>query len=115
MPHRVSPISVPYPQVTARELRISADACQLHLRPGAGTEWVADTYQDPSGQRSPTLTQDGGTSPSTTSARPGRWWARVAGDPRFDLQVGTGPAYALTIQAAAIQTDAELGGLPSPG
>ena len=37
------------------------------------------------------------------------------GDPRFDLQVGTGPAYALTIQAAAIQTDAELGGLPSPG
>jgi hypothetical protein len=34
------------------------------------------------------------------------------GDPRFDLQLGTAQPYALTIDAAAIQSDAELGGLP---
>jgi hypothetical protein len=52
----VSRIHVPYPDTAARELRITADGCHLHLQPGAGAEWVTGTYQDPSGQRSPTLT-----------------------------------------------------------
>jgi hypothetical protein len=109
----VSPIHVPYPDTTARELRITADACHLHLQPGAGAEWVTGTYQDPSGQRSPTLTQDGGTL-TIDHARTTRdgLGELVAGDPRFDLTLGAALPYALTIQAAAIQSDAELGGLP---
>jgi hypothetical protein len=86
----VSPIHVPYPDTAARVLRITADGCQLHLRSGAGAEWVAGTYQDPSGQRSPTLTQDGGTLAidhvRTTRDVLGEL---VAGDPRFDLRLGT--------------------------
>ena len=56
----VRPIHVPYPDTTARELRITADGCRLHIRPGAAEEWVSGTYQDPSGQRSPRFTDDGG-------------------------------------------------------
>jgi hypothetical protein len=70
-------------------------------------------HQDPSGQRSPKLTLDGGTltvdHDCTTRDLIGEL---VAGDPLFDLLLGTGRPYALTIQAAAIQSDAELGGLP---
>jgi hypothetical protein len=109
----VSLIHVPYPEATARELRITVDACHIHLRPGAGAEWVSGTYQDPFGQRSPTLTQDGGTltiDHDRTTKEP--MAELVAGDPVFDLRLGTGQPYALTIQAAAIQSDAELGGLP---
>ena len=36
----------------------------------------------------------------------------IAGTPRFDLVLGTGQPYALTIQAASIEADTELGGLP---
>jgi hypothetical protein len=109
----VSPIHVPYPETTDRELKITADACQLHIHPGAGEAWVSGTYQDPSGQRSPKLTRDGGTLTidhhRTTRDVIGEL---VAGDPRFDLRLGTEHPYALTIQAAAIQSEAELGGLP---
>lgn len=112
-PTDVRTIHVPYPEATDRELRIIADACHIHLQPGAGEEWVSGTYQDPSGQRSPTLTQDGGTR-TINHARTTRdlTGELVAGDPVFDLLLGTGQPYALTIQAAAIQSDAELGGLP---
>ena len=112
-PTDVRTIHVPYPEATDRELRITADACHIHLQPGAGEEWVSGTYQDPSGQRSPTLTMDGGTLTidhhRTTRDLTGEL---VAGDPVFDLLLGTRQPYALTIQAAAIQSDAELGGLP---
>ena len=112
----VSPIHVPYPDTTDRELRITADACHIHLRAGAGQEWVSGTYQDPSGQRTPTLTQEGGTL-VIDHVRTSRdlIGELVEGTPRFDLRLGTTPPYTLTIQAAAIQCDAELGGLPITG
>lgn len=109
-PTDVRTIHVPYPEATDRELRITADACHIHLQPGAGEEWVSGTYQDPSGQRSPTLTMDGGTLTidhhRTTRDLTGEL---VAGDPVFDLLLGTRQPYALTIQAAAIQSDAPGG------
>lgn len=109
----VSPIHVPYSDAADREIRITADACHLHLQPGHAEEWVSGSYQDPSGQRSPTLRLDDGTlmidHVRTVRDPIGEL---VAGDPVFDLGLGTGQAYALTIQAAAIECDAELGGLP---
>ena len=80
-----SPIHVPYSDATAREVRITADGCQLHVTRGDGEEWVSGTYQDPSGQRSPEVSVKGGTvtiDHVRTTTNPVA--ELVAGDPRFD-------------------------------
>ena len=112
-PTDITPIHVPYPEAPDLELKIIADGCYIDIKPEAANDWVSGTYQDPSGQRSPRITQDGGTltidHARTTTNVVGEL---TAGTPRFDLVLGTGQPYALTIQAAAIESYAELAGLP---
>lgn len=112
-PTDITPIHVPYPEAPDLELKIIADGCHIDIKPEAANDWVSGTYQDPSGQRSPRITQDGGTltidHARTTTNVVGEL---TAGTPRFDLVLGTGQPYALTIQAAAIESYAELAGLP---
>jgi hypothetical protein len=45
-----TPIEVPFPNVAAPHLRITAYACLLQIEPGMAEPWVQGSYQDPSGR-----------------------------------------------------------------
>ncbi len=105
-------INIPHPNVQEQHVRISVGACRLILRRGDTSAWVAGSYDDPTGSLPCRVIQEGGTARITQRPQftglPG--WGR--GVPTFDLALGTGQPYALTIETGASENTFELGGLP---
>lgn len=59
-PTDLTAIHAPYPKALDLELKLIADGCHIDIKPGAADDWASGTYRDPSGQRSPRITQDDG-------------------------------------------------------
>ncbi len=105
-------IHVPYPEAMERHLRISVGACHLRIRPGDASAWVTGTYDDPTGSLPCRISRDGGVVRISQEPRfiSLRSWKH--GTPAFDLALGAGQSYALTIETGANESAFDLGGLP---
>src|SRR5215204_1839310 len=107
------PINVAYPAAEDLHLRIALGACRFKVRPGEGDAWVAGTYYDPTNRRAPRILEEGA-SVTITEAEPSfeRIPAVFGGIPRYELEVGKGRPFALTIETGASEFDLDLGGVP---
>src|SRR5215207_742887 len=107
------PINVAYPAAEDLHLRIALGACRFKVRPGEGDVWVAGTYYDPTNRRAPRILEEGA-SVTITEAEPSfeRIPAVFGGVPRYELEVGKGRPFALTIETGASEFDLDLGGVP---
>src|SRR5215208_2814611 len=107
------PINVAYPAAEDLHLRIALGACRFKVRPGEGDVWVTGTCHDPTDGRSPRILEEGA-SVTITEAEPSfeRIPAVFGGVPRYELEVGKGRPFALTIETGASEFDLDLGGVP---
>lgn len=105
-------ITIPYPNTAERNLHLRVGACKLRLTRGGGPNWVAGSYDDPTGGLPCRVVQEGGTARITQDPQIGalQGWGR--GVPIFDLALGTAQPYTLTVETGASDTEFELGGLP---
>jgi hypothetical protein len=107
-------INLSYPEAEDLHLQISLGACRFGASAGQGDTWVVGTCHDPTGNRAPNTSMDGGTAkiveyePSVKGIA-----ASVSGAvPRYDLKFGKKRTFALTIETGASEFDIDLGGVP---
>src|SRR5205823_5562018 len=105
-------ITIPFPDVGERHLRITVGACRLTITRGGGPAWVTGTYDDPTGSMPCRITQDGGAVRITQDPQLTQVLGLSRGVPTFELALGTAQPYMLTIETGASETAFELGGLP---
>jgi hypothetical protein len=108
-----TPINVDYPASDDLHLRIALGACRLEARPGEREAWVSGTCHDPTGNRPPRIVEEGGTV-RITEVEPSfeRIPAVFGGVPRYELEIGKGRPFALTIETGASDFEMDLGGVP---
>lgn len=108
-----TPIDIPFPQAGELHLRLTVGACRLRIRPGDGPQWVAGAYADPSNAVPLRIEQSssGEARISQTFDWPSSW-GTLRQPPTFDLILGKGRPYSLTIEGGASEAELELGGLP---
>jgi len=108
-----TPINVAYPAADELHLRITLGACRFEAKPGEGEAWVTGACHDPTGNRVPRVIEEGGTV-RITEAEPS--WERIpavfGGVPRYELALGQGRPFALTIETGGSEFNLDLGGLP---
>src|SRR5215208_1349004 len=107
------PINVDYPASDDLHLRIALGACRFKASPGEGEAWITGTCDDPTGKRPPRIVEEGGTV-RITEGEPS--WERIpavfGGVPRYELAIGRGRSFALTIETGASEFEVDLGGVP---
>lgn len=108
-----TPINVDYPAADDLHLRIALGACRFKAEPGEGEAWVSGTCHDPTGERPPRIVEEGG-AVRITEAEPS--WERIpavfGGIPSYEVTIGKGQPFALTIETGASEFDLDLGGVP---
>jgi hypothetical protein len=108
-----TPIDIAYPASDELRLHLALGACRLKAEPGEGEAWISGTCDDPSGRRPPRIVEEEGTV-RITEAEPS--WERIpgvfSGVPRYELAIGKGCPFALTIETGASEFDVDLGGVP---
>jgi hypothetical protein len=115
---KVTNISVPYPDARDLAIRISEGACRLSIKPSDAEAWITGTYTDPSGMRSLTVEQSGGTvriAEDFGTSRLRDWLRggyRIDTVPRLDLAFGKARPFKLSIEIGASENRLDLGGLP---
>jgi hypothetical protein len=107
-----TPIDIPFSEGTDLHLRLTVGACRLHIRPGDGPQWVAGTYDDPSNAVPLRIEQSGATVRISQTFDWPNSWGTFRQPPTFDLFLGKGRPYMLTIEGGASEAELELGGLP---
>jgi hypothetical protein len=108
-----TPIDVDYPASDELHLRIAVGACRFKARPGEGGAWITGVCHDPTGNRAPRILEEGGTVRITESEPSlGSIPAVFGGVPRYELELGKGRHFALTIETGASEFELDLGGLP---
>jgi hypothetical protein len=111
-PPVTSEITVAYPDVADRHLRISVGACRLSVVPGEADAWVSGSYDDPSGVLPCEIVQQGG----TVRIMQHHNWADFSGrwdqPPSFELALGKAQPFALTLEVGASEAMLDLGGVP---
>jgi len=108
-----TPIDIAFPDAQDLHLRLTVGACKLRVRPGDGPQWVAGAYDDPSNAVPLRIEQSssGEARISQTFDWPNAW-GTFRQPPTFDLFLGKGRPYKLTIEGGASEAELELGGLP---
>jgi hypothetical protein len=108
-----TPINVAYPTAADLHLRIALGACRFKAEPGEGEAWVTGTCHDPTDKRAPRVIEEGGTV-RITEAEPS--WERIpavfGGVPRYELTIGKGRPFGLTVETGASEFEMDLGGVP---
>ena len=107
-----TPITIPFPDVGERHLRITVGACRLTITGDGGPAWVTGTYDDPTRSMPCRITQEGGVVRITQNPQLTQVLGLSGGVPTFDLALGTAQPYMLTIETGASEGAFELGGLP---
>ena len=85
-------ITIPFPDVGERHLRITVGACRLTITRGGGPAWVTGTYDDPTGSMPCRITQDGGAVRITQDPQLTQVLGLSRGVPTFELALGTEPS-----------------------
>jgi hypothetical protein len=108
-----TPINVAYPSSDDLHLRIALSACRFEAKSSDSEAWVTGTCHDPTDRRSPRVLEEGG-SVTITETEPSfeQIPAAFGGVPRYELELGKGRPFALTIETGASDFDLDLGGVP---
>jgi len=108
-----TPIHVAYPEAKDLHLRIALGACRFTARPGAGQDWIAGNYNDPTGSR-PVRILEEEAGATITEAEPSlaQVPAAFGGVPRYEVEFGRKRPFALTIETGASDFDLDLGRVP---
>lgn len=106
------PIQIGFPDVVDLHLRLTLGACRLQIRPGDGPDWVSGSYDDPSNALPLRIEQQGNTVRIGQSFTWPEVWSKVDRPPTFDLILGKGKPFALTMDVGANDGGIDLGGLP---
>ena len=108
-----TPINVDYPATEDLRLRISLGACRFRAEPGEGEAWITGICHDPTGKRAPRIVEEEG-NVRITESEPS--WERIpaafGGVPRYELAIGKGRPFALTVETGASEFEMDLGGVP---
>jgi hypothetical protein len=115
VPVQVEEVNVAYPEAGELHLRLGLGACQLVVKPGDGQAWVSGTYRHPQDTLSLKIEQQGGTVRigQETTRLYGLWDAFDRNTvPRFELFIGKGRQFDLTLELGASENEIDLGGLP---
>ncbi|MCW5854204.1 MAG: hypothetical protein KIT87_29315 [Anaerolineae bacterium] len=108
----ITPIQIPYPDAPDLTLRLTIGACRIRVQPGATDAWVSGAYTDTSGRIPCRVTVEGGTATiAQTPDFPDLFgiWDNV---PQFDLTLGMGRPFSLTLETGASEAMLDLGGVP---
>lgn len=108
----ITEINVAYPEATDLHLRLSLGACRLQVSPGEGEEWVKGTYKAPTGALPVKIAQEGGTVRISQEYRMTGLSGVLGSPPVFELALGMGRPYELTLELGAVESKADLGGIP---
>ncbi|MEZ4639826.1 MAG: hypothetical protein R2873_01305 [Caldilineaceae bacterium] len=111
----VTDINVPFPEAEGLHLRLSVGACRLRIVPADGVAWVAGTYEDPSTAAPLRISQDGATVRISQDFNIPTTLGGMTKAPTFDLKLGKGKPYRLTVEGGASESEMDLGGLPLHG
>jgi hypothetical protein len=105
-------ISVGYPDAESLHLRFAVGACRLSIRPGEAEPWLAGTYTDPTDALPLKVRESGGTVRLSQRRRWTEMFGWLGGVPSFDLALGTGRPYHLSVETGASDCILDLGGVP---
>ena len=111
-PSAVTPIEIAYPDAPDLTLRLTIGACRIRVQPGATAAWVSGVYSDRSGRIPCRVTIEGGTATiAQTPEFPDLFgiWDNI---PEFDLTLGAGRPFSLTLETGASEAVVDLGGVP---
>lgn len=111
----VTDINISFPEAEGLHLRLAVGACRIHVVPGDGDQWVTGTYEDPSNAIPLRIVQEGNTVKITQEFDWPETWGSVNRPPTFDLELGKGRPYRLTLEGGASESEIDLGGLPLRG
>jgi hypothetical protein len=94
-------------------LRIALGACRLRAKPGEGEAWITGICHDPTGKQAPSIVQEEGTVRiAETEPSFERIPAVFGGIPSYELAIGKGRPFALTVETGASEFEMDLGGVP---
>lgn len=105
-------INIPFPDAAGLHLKFAVGACRLRINPGAGEDWVQGAYDDPTDALPLSITQEGGTVQISQAPDWASFVGRWSRPPTFELALGKGKPYALTIETGASECRLDFGGLP---
>jgi len=105
-------INIAYPDTADLHLRIRVGACRLKIVPGDRGAWVTGAYHYPKGALLLKIDQNGGRVTITQDYDVTGLAGLFRRTPRFDLALGKGKPYALTLEAGASDVAVDLGGIP---
>src|SRR5215218_7486312 len=107
------PIKVAYPATEDLHLRVALAACHFKAEPGEAEAWITGACHDPTGKRPPRIVEEGG---AVRISEGGPSFEHIpavfGGVPRYELELGKGRPFALTIETGASEFEIDLGGVP---
>jgi hypothetical protein len=108
-------VEIVHPGPGPLRLSLAVGACRLAVRPGQAEPWVGGSYVDPSRALPYKVVREGGSVRITQEARVAEMFGLFKGAPAFDLRLGTGRPFDLSVESGASDNALELGGLPLTG
>jgi len=113
----ITEINVAYPDSPGpdQHLRFTVGACRLRIAPAAPQDpdaWVRGTYRDPTGKLPCKVEQEGATVRISQQFSRVDLFGRFGEAPTFDLALGTGKPYMVTIETGASELTGDFGHLP---
>jgi hypothetical protein len=109
---QITEINIPFPETEDLHLRLTIGACRIRIRPGDGPEWIKGTYEDSANAVPLRIEQDGNTVRIGQEVN----WRETLGlinkAPTFDLALGKGKSYRLSLEGGASESEIDLGGVP---
>lgn len=108
-------VDIAHPGAGPLRLALAVGACRLAVKPGAAEPWVSGSYADPSGALPYKVVREGGSVRITQEARVAEMLGLFKGAPAFDLRLGTGRPFDLSVESGASDNALELGGVPLTG
>ena len=108
-------VEIAWPPAGPLRLALAVGACRLALEPGDADPWVKGSYADPSGALPYKVVRDGGSVRLTQEARVAEMLGLLKGAPSFDLKLGTGRPFDLSIESGASDNAIGLGGVRLSG
>jgi len=108
-------INIAFPEAENLHLRLSIGACRLRIVPTDGAEWVTGSYDDPSNAIPLRVSEEGNVVRISQEFNWPATFGTVNRPPTFDLKLGKGKPYLLSVEGGATESEIDLGGVPLRG
>lgn len=108
-------INVSFPDAENLHLRLSIGACRLRIVPDDGAQWVTGSYDDPSNAIPLRISEEGSVVRISQDFNWPATFGTLNRPPTFDLKLGKGKPYLLSVEGGAMESEIDLGGVPLRG